>query len=115
MPFLTLISLQVFCCPVFHKNQYQSLSFLMLAPTKEYRSLFSIYLVCTHMGRNKKEEGIQIYSDLFLMIHDPKISDADNAVQLLSEGFFNFSQQYTFVGTSIYNEDLDNESEFRYH
>ena len=47
------------------------------------------------------------------MLHGPKIRDADNAVQLLSEGFFNLSQQYKFVWASIYNHDLDKEPKFK--
>ena len=39
----------------------------------------------------KQREVIQKYLDLFLLLHGPKIRDADNAVQLLSEGFFNVS------------------------
>ncbi len=49
----------------------------------------------------KEQEEIKKYSDLFLLLNGPKINDADNAVQLLSEGFFNLSQQYKFVGASI--------------
>ena len=35
----------------------------------------------------KQREGIKKYSNLFLLLHGPKIRDADNAVQLLSEVF----------------------------
>ena len=55
----------------------------------------------------KQREVIQKYSDLFLLLHGLKIRDTDNAVQLLSEGFFNLSQQYKFVWASIYNQDLN--------
>ncbi len=41
----------------------------------------------------KQQEVIQKYLDLFLLLHGPKIRDADNAVQLFSEGFFNLLQQ----------------------
>ena len=61
----------------------------------------------------KKQEGIQKYSDLFLLLHGPKIRDADNAVQLLSEGFFNLSQQYELVWASIYNQDRVKEHKFK--
>ncbi len=49
----------------------------------------------------KEQEGIQKYLDLFLLLHSPKISDAYNHVQLLSEGIFNLSQQYKFVWASF--------------
>ena len=61
----------------------------------------------------KQREVIQKYLDMFLLLHGPKIRDADNAVQLLSEGFFNLSQQYEFVWASIYNQDLDKEPKFK--
>ncbi len=64
-------------------------------------NLFGLY------KSGKQQEGLQIYLDLFLLLHGPKIKDADNAVQLLSEGFFNLSQQHTFDWASICNEDLD--------
>ena len=48
------------------------------------------------------------------MLHGPKISDADNAVQLLSEGFFNLLQKCKVVWGSIYNEDLGKEPKLNY-
>ncbi len=76
----------------------------------ECRILFSINLAHTNL---EQREVIQKYSDMFLLLHGPKIRDADNAVQLLSEVFFNLSQQYKFVWASIYNQDLDKEPKFK--
>ncbi len=79
---------------------------------KEYRILFSICLVSYKPG--KQQVGIHKYSDLFLLSHGPKVRDADNAVQLLSEDFFQFVTAIKFVRASIYNKDLDWEPKFKY-
>ena len=49
----------------------------------------------------KEQEEIKKYSDLFLLLNGPKINDADNAVQLLSEGFFNFTAVQICVGLHL--------------
>ena len=66
----TFISLQASSCPAFHKWQYQLLSCLMLVLMKEYRSLFSIHLVCTNLGRNKKEYRNNRICSFYFMVQN---------------------------------------------